>query len=295
MSPPLCQVAMSVTDLPRTHRWYREVFGYRSAFGTNAFHGFLAERVQGVAGAASSCWWLCDGQPFFQLELFAFYRPEVRALPPDWSPRDIGYSTLLLYVANFDEVLERLEKQGGAASGPVQGNAGERRVCVRDPEGVLLELFERDPLQDQRELDDPGTPVVTLGVALSVPDLAQALNSFRELLELEDAGFDLHDASHEALWGLEGARSERHLLRAGQSLVELVQYREPAPRAQPDDYRISDQGLLNIALGYRHRADFRRAHRRALDGGMHPNWRPLDLGAWKVVYVNDPANFSVEM
>jgi len=46
---------MSVTDLPRTHAWYREAFGYQSAAGTNIFKGYLAAKVQGVKDAASSC------------------------------------------------------------------------------------------------------------------------------------------------------------------------------------------------------------------------------------------------
>ena len=50
-------------------------------------------------------------------------------------------------------------------------------------------------------------------------------------------------------------------------LVELVQYTEPAGRPRPPGYRISDQGLLNIAFGFRGAPNSRRptgvASRRA--------------------------------
>ena len=39
------QIAMSVTDLPRTHAWYTGAFGFVPASGTNAFKGFIAENV----------------------------------------------------------------------------------------------------------------------------------------------------------------------------------------------------------------------------------------------------------
>ena len=74
--PAMNQIAMSVTDLPRTHAWYTGAFGFVPASGTNAFKGYIAEKVQGVPGARSSCWWLGDQQEFFQIELFQFERPE---------------------------------------------------------------------------------------------------------------------------------------------------------------------------------------------------------------------------
>ena len=79
----LNQIAMSVLDLRRTQRWYAEVFGFLPAGGTRAFKGYLAEKVQGVPGARSTCWWIVDQKDYFQLELFEFERPEVRPMPPD--------------------------------------------------------------------------------------------------------------------------------------------------------------------------------------------------------------------
>ena len=55
-----------------------------------------------------------DGQGFFQLELFQFYRPEVRPLPADWRPSDIGYSAIGLWVSNLDATLVRLQALGTA-------------------------------------------------------------------------------------------------------------------------------------------------------------------------------------
>ncbi len=296
MSTPLCQIAMSVTDLPRTHAWYTGAFGFVPSSGTNSFKGFFTEKVQGIKGVASTCWWLMDGQDFFQIELFRFHRPETRLLPKDWRPCDIGYSSVALLVNDLDETLARLRVLGSEPMTAPQGVVGERRVCVRDPEGVLLELFESDPLANRAVVARPDIGVLTLGITLSVPDLRQSREFFCNVMGLEEmTGFDLHKPEHESLWGLEGATAERLVLRAGESLVELVQYHNPVGKPQAEDYRISDQGLLNLALGYRKRGDFNRAYKTCLAAGIKGNWYPVDLGAWKVVYVNDHQGFSVEM
>ncbi|MEH6581888.1 MAG: SRPBCC family protein [Halioglobus sp.] len=294
-SLPLCQIAMSVTDLPRTHAWYTGVFGFVPCSGTNAFKGYIAEKVQGVPGARSSCWWLGDGQEFFQLELFQFEQPRTRLLAHDWRPCDIGYSSLMLQVQQFDETIARLQVMGSEPLTAPQGEVGQRRVCVRDPEGVLLELFESDPVADRGIAVNPGVPVMTVGVTVSVPDLEASLNYFRDVLGLVEVADELHLPEHEALWGLAGAQSRRQVLRAGDALVELAQYTDPVGRPQAEDYRISDQGLLNIALGFRSKKVFKAVHKRCQDAGVKGNWRPLNMGAWNVVYVNDDQGFSVEL
>ena len=98
----LSQIAISVTDLRRAQRWYREVLGLEPAGGTNLFAGPLASMVQGVPRAASTCWWLVDRQDLFQIELFEFRSPLVRSLPRDWRPCDIGYTTVSFWVADLD-------------------------------------------------------------------------------------------------------------------------------------------------------------------------------------------------
>lgn len=287
------QVAMSVCDLRRTHAWYSHVFGFVPAGGTNAFKGFIAQSVQGVPGAASTCWWLMDGREFFQLELFEFYRPATRPLPADWRLCDIGYGMVGLAVDDFDAVMARLQDAGKDTLGPSVGDVGQRRACVRDPEGVLLQIMEDDPLAGIAPRAP--SPVTVRSVTLSVADLEAARRFFGDTLELDAFDGTLHTPEHGDLWGLPGAQRRELVLRAGGVLLEIVQYQEPQGRQLPPDYRISDQGLLNIALGFRSRREFERVHRKCVDAGYRPNWRPLRLGAWSVVYVNDDQGCSVEL
>jgi short-subunit dehydrogenase/catechol 2,3-dioxygenase-like lactoylglutathione lyase family enzyme len=293
----LSQIAVSVSDLRRAQRWYRDVLGLEPGGGTNLFAGPLASMVQGIPRSASTCWWLVDRQDFFQIELFEFRSPLVRPLPPDWRPCDVGYTTVAFWVDDLDGALDRARQTGSQPLTDPIGEAGERRVCVRDPDGVLIELMEDDPRSDApRERPRPGVPAVARAVTLSVPDLQRSLRFFGDVLGLPvAAGVELHRPEHEALWGLDGAKSERVCLWADDFLVELVSYSDPPGSPSPEGYRISDLGLLNIAFGFRKRAEFEVACRRCSEAGHKGNGPPVRLGAWSVVYVNDDQGFSVEL
>ena len=293
----LSQIALSVIDLRRAHRWYQEVVGLRPAGGTNLFAGPLASRVQGLPRAASTCWWLVDRQEQFQLELFEFRSPMVRRLPADWRPSDVGYSMVSFAVEDLEATLERARSAGSPPLTEPIGKPGARRACVRDADGVLVELMEDDPRDTRpRERPRPDVSAVTRSVTLSVLDLERSRRLFGETLGLVPAeGLELHRPEHEALWGLEGARRESAAYWAEDLVVELVQYADPAPRPRPSGYRISDQGVLNIAFGFRERAGFEAMARRCLEAGCRPNAAPLRLGPWSVVYVNDEQGFSIEL
>jgi len=293
---PLCQIAFSVLDGRRATRWYRDAFGFVSAGGTRLFRGPLATRVQGLPRVASTCRWLVDSQEFFQLEVFEFLRPRPRPQRPDARPCDIGYARLGLHVADLEATLTRLAELATAPLSEPLGPRGARRVCVRDPEGILLELMEDDPRGGSlRQRPRRGIPVSVRSVTLSVPDLDRSLRFFARTLGLQIVPTPLHGAEHEALWGLAGAARETVVLDAGDIFLELVQYTDPVGRPWPEGYRISDQGIMNVAFGCHDRPSFERVYARLRAAGYRPNGDPLHLGAWRVVYLNDDQGFSVEL
>jgi len=62
----------------------------------------------------------------------------------------------------------------------------------------------------------------------------------------------LHSPEDEALWGLPAARRDGFVAKgAGDVLIEVLCYSAPQGRPKPDDYLISDQGIMNLALGSR--------------------------------------------
>jgi uncharacterized protein YndB with AHSA1/START domain/catechol 2,3-dioxygenase-like lactoylglutathione lyase family enzyme len=142
----------------------------------------------------------------------------------------------------------------------------------------------------------PEIPSNVRTITVSVPHLEECKQLLIQVFELEDVGpIPLHRPEHEKLWGLEGAVRKSALLRADGALVELVRYETPAPRPWPDDYRICDQGFMNIAFVLHSVAEFDRVFARAVAAGFRPNGKPLDAGVFKVMYVNDPRGFSIEL
>lgn len=288
---PLCQVSFSVTDLARTHRWYREKLGFLDSGGTTLFRGPIASAIQGIKGARASTRWLVDQQEFRQLEFFGFERPTPKLY--DRRPCDIGYSMLGIHVADFDGVVSRLDP----LTEPM-GRPGKRRVCVRDPETTLVELMEDDPRETGSGIRPrPEVPVAIRSMTLSVPDLDRSRRFFVETLglEMEDDSDLLHSPEHEALWGLAGAKSKKLLLWADDFLIEIRQYTDPVGEPWPSGYRICDRGFFNIAFGFREEKDLYALYRRVLEAGYSSNSEPFDFPGWSVVYVNDDVCFSVEL
>ena len=294
--PHIAQVAFSVMDLDKTHAFYR-LLGFEPAGGTAGFRGPVTAKVQGLPESASICWWMVDQRGFMQLELFAFERPPMRGLPTDWRACDIGYTTLGVHVGDFDGVIGALAAAGFTTLTPALGLDGARRVCVRDPDGVLVEVMEDDPRPvGASPRVRPEIGAVARYVTLSVPDLARARRFWVDTVGLEEAhDVRLHDSEHEALWGLAGADCERLLLWANDFLVELVCYAEPLGRPWPQDYRISDQGILNVALGTRDMAEMRALYDALMKAGYSSESDIFPIGDGGCVYCRDDQGFSLEL
>lgn len=296
LQSPLNQVALSVIDLKRSEQWFREGLGFVLAGGSRLMmSGPLAAPVQGLPGAASTGCWLVGRNPWFLLELFQFCRPVAQLMPDDARPCDTGYRRIGAWVADFDAALSRLAALGTRPLSVVMGERGERRACVRNPDGVFVEIMEKDPLPQAPGRERAGCDVALRSVTLATPDLAASMATLRVLSAKEASPLVLHDSAHEALWGLAGARTRSAVFERGDVPVEAVQYLDPSGRPWAPGYRISDQGILNIAFGARSRQEQRQLFDRALTLGARPNHRPIDLPGVGVVYVNDAQGFSVEL
>ena len=297
IQPSLSQVAFSVVDLAASERWFREGLGFLPAGGSRwRMRGPMASSVQGLPRVASTCWWMVGRNDFFQLEMFQFERPLARLMAHDRKPCDIGYTRIGVWVADFDRTLTGLERLGSPPLSDPLGPAGARRACVRNPDGVYVEIMEDDPLSGAGLAPDRSDcPVALRSVTLSVPDLGRCEAFYSRGLGLARTDAALRSPKHEALWGLAGAQTRGSVFAAGSVTVELVQYLDPVGRQRPAGYRISDQGILNVAFGARSKAEHGRLYRRARAAGAQHNRRPAHLPCGGVVYVNDPDEFSVEL
>ncbi len=295
-SMPVCQIALSGTDLPRSLQWYRRTFDWTLSRATAQHEGEAWARVPGLPEAKFSLAWLVERRAFFEFEMFEFERPRMRLQRPDALPSDIGYSQLGLQVPDWDALLERIACTGGELLSAPLGQRGQRRACLRDPEGILLELVE--VAQSDDHSGAPATLATMRSISLSVSNLGRAARFWVEALGLpEERGVRLHEPEHEQLWGLPGAQREALVLNGGDDFkVELVQYTRPVGRSKPAGHLLSDQGILNIALGTTDKDRFDTVFARAVRLGYVPCCEPWTLPeVATVVYVQDGQGLTVEL
>jgi catechol 2,3-dioxygenase-like lactoylglutathione lyase family enzyme len=237
----IAQIGLNTCDLAGSLRLYREVFGFCNA-GGNALWGDVM-RIQGLdAQSRSLIWWMVGASAFFQLEFFHHTNPKQRPLPADWRPCDLGWVRFGLEVPNFEAVASALARANISTLAPATRDAGSRRLAFRDPYiGIVVEVIESP---------EAAGSVVNY-VTSSVADLGAARRFYGEVIgaELQALG-NLHVPAAESLWGLGGAVRDGFLARIGERCIEVVNYRQPLGRSQPDR-RISDQGIMNVALASR--------------------------------------------
>ena len=77
--------------------------------------------------------------------------------------------------------------------------------------------------------------------------------------------------------------------------MEIVQYLDPIGTPRPADYRISDQGLLNIAYGSRDRPTYKRTRAGAVAAGYHAAEVESEMPVQNMNYLTDDQGFSVEV
>ena len=284
----LCQIAFSVPDIEPTYSFYQNCFKLRPSGEMPILRGPIVAGLVGLPKVNYNLRFLTDDQDFLHLEFNRFKNPKPRPSPQDWRPCDIGISRLAIKVRDFRNTLFRL---GSAGSQPLTQEIqvdGTRRVCVHDPEGVLIEVIEAraDELPE-------ATPSRIAGVALSVPNLEAARRSYVEALGFREIQTPL--PYREVLWNLDGSERDIMLLDAEGCWIEIAQYRDPQPTPRPQDYRKSDKGLVHLALGFRSRGDYDRALQRAIDGGFRRSKRVMHYYVMKTAYLADPLGFTLEM
>ena len=274
------QVALNTADMAGSLRLYSEVFGFRNAGGQGIW-GSIA-RVQGLKpDDRAIMWWMIGGQEFMQLEFFTHMQPKQRPLPAGWRSCDHGWVRFGIAVDGLDSCLAALAAFNIASITPVMGQP--RRFAFRDPyAGIIVEVRERAS-------DAAATGPDVLYVTSSVSDLEAARVYYRDVVGLSEIGsLDLlHSVADEALWGLAGARREGFVVRAGEILLEIVQYHAPSGRPKPVDHSIGDQGIMNIALGARATAPVAAALERLGRAGYVPP-SVFSAGGILCAYIIDP-------
>ena len=129
---------------------------------------------------------------------------------------------------------------------------------------------------------------------ISVSDMERSLGFYRDLLGLElifDSDLDNVQPLNEVV-GMGEARGRVTWLRAGDTMIELWQWDNPAGRPLPDDYQPADKGVTHYAFEV---DDVDELYERVVAAGYHANTAPKDLGLHKTTYIKGPDGEIIEI
>lgn len=287
----ISQIALCANDLPAAKSFYMNVFGFEDARSELACGKEVAELQELGPYASAVINWLMGRRKFIQIELFQHIVPPQRPLPVDWQVSDIGWGRFGMLVSDFDACLSRLAAQGVRTLTDPLELGGQRRFSFRDPyAGIVVEVIEDSAGQAS---EATASPPALANVALSVRDLDGARKFWIEELGLpEDKDFAV-DLERERLWGLDSPDVSGFAININDFRLEIMAYRRPAGRVF-EDRLLSDQGLMNIGLGFRDKDTLLTFVRRLEERGYRiPT--PIGAGPLAATYMRGHENVSMEM
>jgi catechol 2,3-dioxygenase-like lactoylglutathione lyase family enzyme len=137
---------LTVSDLDRALSFYRDALGLEVVMEQEKEAGYLAA-ITGYPDAHVRMAHLAspDGS---RLELFEYLQPAGNGRPLE--PSTVGITHVCLVVDDIHEAHRRLQEAGAEPfSEPIEidtgANAGAYGLYVRDPDGIVLELFQPKP------------------------------------------------------------------------------------------------------------------------------------------------------
>ena len=293
MDTPLCQIALSVTDLARSRSWYEQL-GLEISGAMPPISGDVPARILELPEVDIRINWLRGHDPMSQLEIMQFLRPAPRPLAPGWSPRCKGYGIVSLVVADFERMLNRLRAAGTPHA--ITGKQGSRSLWIADPDGIPLEILEKDPLGLQRSNGSGGELTSIRAITLTVGDLTKAHRFWTSAVGLipccaSEGAFNPFPEKLDS--GAVGW--EQWLLQGGSLIVRLLKPRTEGVVARPPDYRLSDVGVLNVAAIVDSPEAFSALLERVRKlGYKFTTDAPMTMGDAAAIYGHDDQGISIE-
>ncbi len=144
-------VGVVVSDLERSLEWYTNVLGLEVERPTRELTGDWISQVTGFENTRMKMAWVGTGGEC-SIELNEYVEPAGESGPADRDRNDVGTSHVGLEVDDVHAWYDRLSAAGVEFAGPpppklpnVTYPWARCAVYLRDPDGNLLELLERDP------------------------------------------------------------------------------------------------------------------------------------------------------
>lgn len=158
------RTAIITTHLDRSRAFYEQVLGLTEVYWQGELNDPTVWHLLGTP-QGSCCRAVilkAPGQPAYgMVGLFELSNPTPPALPAGDNAARVGEGVLVFYCSDLDHVVASAERHGGTiTAAPVnlvhEGQTKQREMCLRDPDGHLINLIEWDPDNDLRPELTPG-------------------------------------------------------------------------------------------------------------------------------------------
>jgi len=153
---PLIRAALIVRDLGRSRRFYGDLLGFTEEYASGETRSAAFTTLLGQP-EGTLCRFQVLKQPgpcFGMIGLFELSEPAPAAAPPPSATVSSGNVVLVFYAADLGPFVARVEAYGGRLLAPVvdlaSRNRSQRELVACDPDGVRVNLIERDPAEALR-------------------------------------------------------------------------------------------------------------------------------------------------
>ncbi|MFH1488607.1 MAG: VOC family protein [Pseudomonadota bacterium] len=138
--------SFTVSDMERSLAFYRDILGAEVVFDSVQsgveFKGPVCDNLTGCPGSELHIAFLRFGDSL--IELIA-YTPAGKPLE-DNRACDTGSAHVCLQTENIQELYKKLKEKGVRLHCPPQSLGGVWAMYFRDPDGIILEAMQGDPL-----------------------------------------------------------------------------------------------------------------------------------------------------
>lgn len=158
------RTAIITANLERSRAFYEQVLGLTEIYWQGQLNDPTVWHLLGTPDG-SKCRAIIlkapDSPAFGMVGLFELSGPEPPALPPGDARVRVGEGVVVFYCSDLDHVTTHAESLGGTVTAaPInlvhEGLTKQREMCLRDPDGHLINLIEWDPDYDRRPELTPG-------------------------------------------------------------------------------------------------------------------------------------------
>lgn len=158
------RTAIITASLERSWAFYENVLGLTDIYWQGELNDPTVWHLLGTP-EGSTCRAVIlkapDQPAYGMVGLFELSNPAPPALPTGDRAARVGEGVMVFYCSDLDHVMDHAEAHGGRiTAAPVnlvhEGHTKQREMCLRDPDGHLINLIEWDPDSDARPELTPG-------------------------------------------------------------------------------------------------------------------------------------------